>query len=211
MIHVLITSKESRRFPGKNGSLWEYTAAWLAAECMSSAEPVRVWFAGAVPEGAKVPAGWRVLDVHAADHHELQQAMEDAVLAECGRDGAPVFVLAQLTQPLRRRGLLADVVYVCRAFGAAGTYCVGRLDEWRVVSCRGWGKPRDGVCRLMDGALFAWRPGRLEDSWRPGVPYTRRGMVANYRGPVVDVDAPGDLPPALDAMWAKLMLGHRDV
>lgn len=207
MIHVLITAKESRRFPGKNGLLWEYTAAWVAAEAAGPAEPVRVWFAGEVPEGVRVPRWWRVLELRGEDHHELQAAMERAVLEECGDEGEPVFVLAQLTQPLRRRGLLGDVAYAARAWGAAASFCVGSVRDWRLVTGEGWGEPVDDVARYLDGALFAWRPGRLKDSWRPGVGFDRRGMVMNFRGDVCDVDAPGDLPLGLELAWARLMLG----
>lgn len=211
MIHVFVTAHESVRFPGKNGRLWDYTAAWLAAEAAGSAEPVRVWFGGDVPEGVRVPGWWGVLRMRADDHHVLQGRMERAVLRRCGAEGEPVFVLAQLTQPLRRRGLLGDVAASCRTFGAAATYCPGRDHGWRRVSAEGWDAPDEGRGLFFDGALFAWCRGHLGDSWRPGVPWTRRGLVCNYAGPVVDVDAPGDLPGWLDAAWAGLMLGRQAI
>ena len=210
MIDVFVTAKESERFPGKNGLLWRFTEAWLAAEAGAAREGVRVWFAGDVPDGVRLPRWWRALDLRAADHHALQQEMEREVLRRRSCE-MPVFVLAQLTQPLRRRGLLEEVAAAARGFGAAATYCAGRLDGWRRVSADGWGEHADERGLLMDGALFAWRPGRMNDSWRARVPWSRRGLVCNYAGPVVDVDERGDLPGWLDAAWAGLMLGRRAI
>lgn len=208
MIHAIITIKPSDRYPGKNAMLREYTACWLAAETMDSTEQVHVWLAGDT-EGwpvSAVPTKWHNLHVQNDNHHALLQEVEDALQSIGMLAANDVLVLCQLTQPLRRRGLLADVVRGARALGAAATYTVAPLDTWRLVHAGGW-EPHAGCdARWHDGALYAWTPGHLADAVRPDTHCSRRMMICNYHGPVVDIDRREDVPPALAAQWAELML-----
>ncbi len=113
-------------------------------------------------------------------------------------------VLAQLTQPLRRAGLLADVAALARLHGSAVTACEGRQDDWRTCSQEGcWSRDKGDRALLLDGALYAWRPGKLEYIFMPSLPH---GVAINYVGQPVDVDFPGDVPGAFPGAWAELLL-----
>lgn len=178
MVHIHITVQESGRFPGKNDLLWEYTRVWLANELMELEEPyeVIVTVRGAGLDARKVPGAWNVLVVEGVPYtHEgdLRTACRTA-----GRVGA--HVLLQLTQPLRRRGLLADALQALR----------GHRDATVMSACGG----------QMAGALYAWY-GDPRCVFARENPY----YVDNI-GHKVDIDRPSDVPPDLDIQWQKLLL-----
>lgn len=226
MIHVLITVKESVRFPGKNRLLWGYTQAWLAQEMQGILEDVRVWVVGEVgPFRDLIPARWHMLSFHDGDHGRVQALAEAEILKLCADEEAdgvePVFVLCQLTNPLRRRGLLGDAVASARAAGAAVSYSLAPCLEWREAAVRlepasddesrlagrafcevAHGLP--GCVAVLDGCIFAWTRGRCEDSRRFGGGATR---VFNLQGALCDIDRRLDLPGGLELEWARLMVG----
>lgn len=224
MIHVLITVKESERFPGKNRLLWGYTQAWLAQELQCINEPATVWVVGDESRFLDlVPERWRMLPLARPDHGELQQAAEDAIVSECGAEddwGPAVFVLCQLTNPLRRRELLWDCVRTARSSGTAVSYSLVPATRWRedaVHSVFDGGAPRElhgqlfcDVARTapshvpcLDGCIFAWTRGHCEDSRRFSGDMRR---VFNRDGAICDIDISKDLPGGLELEWARLVL-----
>lgn len=217
MIHVLITVKESERFPGKNRLLWGYTQAWVAQEMQGILEDVRVWVVGEVgPFLDLVPGRWRVLCFHEGDHGRLQALAEAEILKLCADevdDGVePVFVLCQLTQPLRRRGLLADMARCARAMGSAVSVTDVRRVAWREKPVPDKAVDRRPMCEVadaswvpcVDGACYAWLPGKSGESRQAGAP--ERGRMYNRAGWPVDVDERQDLPLGLELEWARLMV-----
>ena len=203
MIHVVITAKPSTRFPGKNKCLAPYTIAWVERERTLTAEDVQVYTVGSRSEfPEELPESWQ--------HIECAEGSHLADLSHAENEIAPlrgdVFVLVQLTQPLRRTGLLPDIVNAVRAgrYGTAVTYVVQpSTSAWRVLSAEGsWARLKTPEpLRLLDGACFAWLPGRLPDIF---IPHTPHAAVYNYTGDVVDVDYPSDIPADLQQRFDNL-------
>lgn len=203
MLHVLLTVKPSRRFPGKNRLLWPYTYLWLLAEAAAMEEAVQLYVvgeAGEVPQ--PLPRGVRYLPIE-QESHRRKVALAEEAIAPAADD---VLVLAQLTQPLRERGLLSRVAEMCRRSGQATvTATAADTHDWRVLTFEGeWSRRTDDVpCRLLDGALYAWQRGHAGDIFTAAAPHA---VVLRTRSTyVVDVDTPADLPPGLPAAWAELM------
>lgn len=200
MIHVLITVKPSTRYPGKNARLAGYTVAWLAWEILHTEEAVQVYTVGARQELPRdLPPGWHHIGCSTGSHRgDIEHAEAQIVTAP-----GDVMILAQLTQPLRRRGLLADVAEMARWHGCAVTACDFRRDEWRALSYSGaWNAHKGGREVLHDGALYGWQPGKV------GMVFdatSDHGVVLNYAGAPVDIDTPGDEPLALSAHFAALL------
>jgi len=205
MIHILISVHPSRRLPGKNAALWPCTRAWLAQELLYLREPARVWAVGAPSElGEPLPPAWRAIPCATGSHLGDLQLAERAI-APAADD---VCVQPLLTQPLRRRHLLADMAAAARERGSAVSCVRTRCEPWRVLAGNGaWGclAAADAAARpaLLDGACYAWLPGRLADIFDPAAPHAR---VANFCGPLVDVDEAEDAPPWLPAAFAALLL-----
>lgn len=205
MLHILLTVHPSTRLPGKNAALWPYTRAWLAQELLYLPEPARVWAVGTPSElGEPLPPAWRVIPCAAGSHMgDLQQA--ERAIAPAADD---VCVLPQITQPLRRRHLLSDMAEAARECGSAVSCIRTRCEPWRMLADSGaWGShaAADAAARpaLLDGACYAWLPGRVADIFDPAAPHAR---VINYDGPLVDVDEAADVPSWLASAFADLLL-----
>lgn len=216
MIHVLITVKESERFPGKNRLLWGYTQAWLAQEMQSIFEPVTVWVVGEVePFLDLVPCRWHVMRMKEGDHGRLQEKAEGEILQQCPADAdgmEPVFVLCQVSQPLRRRGLLAEMVRGARAMGSAVSVTYVRRIGWREKPVHDTAVDPRPMCEVadpcvvpcIDGACYSWLRGRCAESRAAGAP--ARGPMYNRTGWPDDVDNRQDMPLGLELEWARLMV-----
>lgn len=201
MVHIFITVKPSTRLPGKNARLAGYTIAWLAMELLYTTEPVRVYTVGARSElPARLPTNWRHIECLTGTHRgDLEQAERAAAPA-----AGDVCILVQLTQPLRRCGLLADVVEQTRSHGCAVTVCNGRQDDWRTILPGGrWQQTKGQRVALHDGALYGWQPGKAADIFTPCTPHA---VVVNYTGQPVDVDTAGDVPPGLPGAFVNVLL-----
>ncbi len=201
MIHVLITVKPSVRFPGKNRRLFHYTAIWLAYEIMNLQEPVQVWTVGArgeLPE--HLPPTWRHIQTATGTHKgDIEEAMRQ-IAPNAEND---IFVLLQLTQPVRRAGLLANIVDAAFCRGVAVSASTAEINGWRTLSGEGsWDFNKTPHAKMIDGACYAWRPRYLEEVFDPEA---RHGYVMNTNG-IVDVDYKSDLPAGLAAMWAETLL-----
>ncbi len=204
MLHVLITVKPSTRYPGKNARLAGYTLAWLAWELLHEAEPVQVWTVGARAELPELlPPAWRHIECATGSHRgDIEHA--EAVICPAAGD---VLVLAQLTQPLRRRGLLHEVAACTREHGCTVTGCLGRQDDWRTLGEGGRWQPQKGQRVLLhDGALYGWLPGKVGAIFTPGAEH---GVVINYAGQPVDVDEAADMPLDLPGGFMRLLLNQQ--
>ncbi len=194
MVIALICTKESRRFPGKNNILLPYTLAWLgmAQLYLPGGEELRIVSAG-VKRPESLPRGIMHLSTPAGEpHHEcVLRAM-----CACPHTAETVWVLPQLTQPVRRVQLLSEVVEAGRTYGfPASTYTEQRLDGWRGLGARG----QDDVLRYsMDGRLYAWQTEeQLAAIFAHRIP---AWVNSRDRSGLVDIDAREDMPPGLAGM-----------
>ncbi len=203
MIHVLITVKESSRFPGKNRKLAPYTIAWLLSEMAYSEESVRVYTVGKRSElPLRLPVGWKHIPTACMSHREDVETAERQIQPAAG----DVMVLLQVTQPLRRLGLLEQAV---RCIHAGNACCVTAAEmpvaNWRVVNNNGsWGVPQKGNQLIADGQLYAWQPGRAAEIFHPQARHMI--ILTPHRWGMIDIDRPEDMPPGLSAMAAELLL-----
>ena len=203
MIHVLITVKESSRFPGKNRRLAPYTISWLLLEMAYISEQVRVYTVGERSElPLRLPVGWTHI------HTDCRNQQNDVEAAERYIKPASddVMVLVQVTQPLREHGLLERAVHCIRAGHSCCTtaaHCPS--SDWRRVNNNGsWGKKDSSVQLITDGQLYAWKPGHIAEVFTPSARHMI--ILTKHRWGVVDIDELGDIPPGMDAMAAALLL-----
>lgn len=206
MIHVLITVKPSTRCPGKNAELARYTVPWLANELLHTPEEVRVYTVGVRTElPDDLPQSWQHIECATGTHRGDVEYAEAQILPAAW----DVLLLVQVTQPLRRRKLLADVAAMARRCGCAVTACKVRQGDWRTLTTRGSWADRKGPYALHhDGALYGWLPGKAALIFEPAAEH---GVVINYDGPVVDIDTAADVPPALTAAFAELLCGKNSL
>lgn len=202
MIHVLITVKESERFPGKNRFLAPYTIVWLLNEIAYIKEQVQVYTVGKRSELPLVlPNGWEHIKTACSDH------LQDIIAAERKIKPAKtdVMVLAQVTQPIRESYLLARAVECIRAGNKSCITATHRPDEeWRRVSQGRWKLKKQETALKLTGQLYAWSPG---NAWRIfDHDCTHSVLVTRVGGGIVDIDTPADLPPALPAMFSEVVL-----
>lgn len=201
MIHVFITVKPSSRYPGKNARLAGYTVAWLAMELLHMEESVRVYTVGVRSELPNaLPPGWRHVECRTGSHYGDLLVAENVASPAAG----DVCMLVQLTQPLRRMGLLGDIAQATRLHGSAVTACAGRQDDWRTMQANGtWNPCKGGRVLLHDGALYGWRAGNVASIFDASAPH---GVVVNYDGQPVDIDTPADVPQDLPGAFVKVLL-----
>lgn len=200
MIHVLICNKPSTRFPGKNELLFDYTYIWLLGELSLIDEECSVYTVGK-RLNVDTPRAWTHINTPCNNHHEdIRMAME-AINA----DDSDVYVLPQLTQPLRRRGLLSEAIDKMREFGLPVISASrSRIDEWRELDMLGRWKKQDasGKRLIYDGALYVWNNKNFKHVFDNSSPHT---IVENVDC-VVDIDYKEDIPANLNKMWADLMI-----
>lgn len=204
MIHVLITVKESSRFPGKNRKLAPYTILWLLNEIAYMPEPVRVYTVGKRSElPLRSPEGWQHIATECRNHREDVEYAEQQINPHPG----DVMVLVQVTQPLREHGILERSVRCIRT----GHHCCVTAteypeDAWRNVNPQGgtWEQKRNTTRLVADGQLYAWAPGRAADVFNPQARHML--ILTKHRWGTVDIDTQEDVPPALSAMAAELLL-----
>lgn len=202
MIHVLITVKESERFPGKNRLLAPYTIAWLLNEIAYLKESVKVYTVGQRSElPLRLPERWEHIKTPCENH------LQDIVVAEThiAPSSDDVMVLAQLTQPVREQYLLARAVECIRD----GNSCCVTVSEhpnytWRNVSEEGSWKEKDETYQLkINGQLYAWRPGRAADVFASEIKHAV--LPTRTCWGIVDIDTPNDIPPGLQTIAASYL------
>lgn len=198
MVNIFITVKPSKRFPGKNDLLWKYTYLWLLSEKSIIKENVAIYIVGDENEIKNIPNNIKIISVNTGGHLSDILAAESIIQP----DKNDVFVLTQLTQPLRENGLLEKIVESARKNNSAISV-TKQQGNWREVDNNGgWNGnyKTDKLC--IDGALFAWTTGNAKQIFTPGC---KHGLVLN-NSPLIDIDVPDDIPDWLDTAWAKLML-----
>lgn len=167
-------------------------------------EPVRVYTVGERSElPLRLPVGWRHISTECRSHREDVEFAEQQIKPAAG----DVMVLVQVTQPLREHSLLERAVRCIRSGHAC---CVTAAecpaDAWRNVNSNGgsWGLKLNTARLVADGQLYAWAPGHAADIFNPQA----RHMVilTRHRWGTVDIDTEEDIPPALSAMAAELLL-----
>lgn len=200
MIHVLICNKASSRFPGKNELLFDYTYIWLIRELSLIDEECSVYTVGKRLD-IETPRGWTHINTPCNNHHDdIRMAM-----AAINADDSDAYALPQLTQPLRRRGLLSGAVDKMREFGLPVISASrSRIDEWRELDMLGRWKKQDASGRrlIYDGALYVWNNKNFKHVFDNSSPHT---IVENVDC-VVDIDYKDDIPVNLNKMWADLMI-----
>lgn len=203
MIHVLITVKESRRFPGKNRLLAPFSILWLVNEIAYIEEPVQVYTVGERTQlPLRLPVGWRHIRT-AGEGHQSDIEFAEKKISPAVDD---VLLLVQVTQPLREPGLIDKAV---RAIRGGAESCVSVTeqpdDTWRTVLGAGhWGEKTMQRRHVVDGQIYAWRPGHVSRIFSSGVNHTLISSAQCWG--YVDIDSRGDLPPGLKAMAADLLL-----
>lgn len=211
MLYVIIPVKRSSRFPGKNEVLAPYTRGWLAQELLYVPCSVAVYTVGRWEERPSCfppPALWPHFE--ADGRGGMQGDLELFTRAMMARDEDALFVLCQLTQPLRERGLLTRAVELVRDEWQLPVVSGinSRTDGWRVMDDdgrHGAHAPDDARVIRLDGAVYAWRG--VEALLRIFDPNARKVVLERFAVPAVDVDWREDVPPALAAQWAELMVG----
>lgn len=204
MIYAVLTTKPSLRLPGKNPLLLPYTLAWLQYASLWCHEPLVIISVGEYKCPNLPPKIPHIWVVDGMGHYEkLRTAM--AAYPEASDDD--VCVLPQLTQPCRSKYLLARAVCHCRqSHRTVVTASVMPSQSWRYLDTQGrWRKARDGSNLVYDGYLYAWQGAKgLVDVFDPDAPHE---VVHTYhRWGLIDIDSPGDIPPALGAIWAETLL-----
>lgn len=203
MIHVLITVKESKRFPGKNRLLAPFSILWLVNETAYMEETVQVYTVGERTQlPLRLPVGWRHIRT-AGESHRADIEYAEGQISPAAED---VMVLVQVTQPLREPGLIDKAARAIRE-GAESCVSVSEQwdDSWRTVQGAGqWGDKKEQKRHVIDGQLYAWRPGYSSRIFTPACNHALISSGQNWG--YVDIDTRADLPPGLKSMAADLLL-----
>lgn len=203
MIHILITVKESSRFPEKNRKLAPFTVAWLLQEIAYLSVPVQVYTVGSRSElPLRLPVAWKHIRTNCQDH------LSDVIFAEqqIQPSKSDVMILAQVTQPIREHGLL-ERAFLCIQAGhkCCVTASEKATDNWRVINNHGiWSQKNYNTQLAIDGQLYAWKPGYAPDIFNPQIEH--KIILTRHRWGFIDIDSPDDIPPALTYMAAELLL-----
>ncbi|MBQ5664261.1 MAG: glycosyltransferase family 29 protein [Akkermansia sp.] len=203
MIHVLITVKESKRFPGKNRLLAPFSILWLVNEIAYMEEEVKVYTVGERTQlPLRLPVGWQHIRTEGESHQADIESAENLI----SPSPEDVMLLVQVTQPLREPGLIDKAV---RAIREGADSCVSvteqREDSWRTVQGAGhWGNKTGQKRHVVDGQIYAWKPGHVEKIFSPTASHAL--ISSSQRWGYVDIDERSDIPPGLKAMAADLLL-----
>lgn len=211
-LFITVPWKASKRFPGKNLLLWPYTVRYVA-DSLPAVEGMFtdiVWCIvarddgdtlpdiGAAAETAGIPL--LVFKAHGSSHMEDMWEWSESV----GVSDGDVVIMLQVTNPVRRPGLLRDAAEAAADGGVVRTYTRCDNVSWLALDNPD-SRPDSPSVDVFDGALFAARGGDM--SWvgtRDPRPCT---YIFNYSGPVCDVDTEDQfdtgLIAALSAMAAK--------
>lgn len=207
MIHVFITVKESKRFPGKNRLLAPYTIAWLLNEAAYIDDEVAVYTVGKRSELPLVlPKKWKHIPTACEDHLADLEYAESLIQPSDG----DVCVLLQLTQPIREQYLLTRAIDCIKAGNECCITASAHVeDTWRKIVQNGtWDSKNnrdyeESIFKL-NGQLYAWKPGNVSAIFDPYCPH--KVLRTNSSWGIVDIDYKQDIPPALASMWATVLL-----
>lgn len=199
---ITVPWKASARFPGKNLLLWPYTARYVA-DSIPTVEGMFtdiLWYIVARDDGEQLPdtssaedaAGipLTVFKAHGSSHMTDMQEWSESI----GVADGDVVVMLQVTNPVRRPGLLRDAVDAAARGSIVRSYTRCDNTAWLDLSAPG-PRPSAPTIDLLDGAVFAAQGGDM--SWvgeRDPRPCT---YIFNYRGPVCDIDTPDQFDEAM--------------
>lgn len=180
-----------------------FTILWLVNEIAYMEEPVRVYTVGERTQlPLRLPVGWQHIRTDGQSHHADIEYAEKQISPASG----DVVMLVQVTQPLREPGLINRAAHAVRS-GAESCVSVTKrpADDWRTVQTSGqWGEKTAQKHHVVDGQLYAWRPGCASRIFTPAANHAliSSGQSWGY----VDIDSRADLPPGLKAMAADILL-----
>lgn len=187
--------RQSTRCPSKNKALWPYTRDWLTRELEHMPDN---WWVDVLVLGAKgnselyedvPPLNWTYALYSQREDLQPLAGLLDAAYDNHDLHRCDALVLAQLTQPVRRKGLLRDCVDELLASEDPSKVLVRTCTYWSREEWRAEypaAQQEDVQAYHYDGALYAWagRP-----TWVGNTDDNRlAAWVHNYTGPVVDVD-----------------------
>lgn len=193
MIHILITHKESTRFPGKNVLLLPWTIAWLRRAISLLQEPSRVYVAGEYLPGT--PDGWAYIPADTSLGHQAVIEEAERVIAPAPEDA---LALCQLTQPLREPSLLQRAVAEHRGSGKSVISATSLPSlAWRRIGRKGtWGTTKNEDRELyLDGRVYVWAPGHVGDIFSPSCSHS---VVVSHYPFICDVNYAQDWPGVLN-------------
>lgn len=190
-VHILIPdTKDSDRFPGKNDLLEKYTFDWLAEELEDG---VHVWYLLCEDDkwtGSLDSENLHVLfvpfEIH-DNHKQMLSWVTRHICEEYGNDSR--FVQLQLTQPVKRSGMLKEIVDGIDENNVVLTYTLWGNYGWRLVDngTLEYESERDNsIHRFYDGTVVAWKG--LNSDRIFDLRHQKKHWVKNYTGPVCDVD-----------------------
>lgn len=203
MINIIITNtKESQRFPGKNDKLIKYTMEWLNEELNDLNDPnVHVWyFLRETMTDHKchqyiINDNFHVVytpdDKTSDSHRDLFDWIQSNVIV----DPKERFIQVQLTQPVRRKGLLKDVIKAIDDENLVLTYTQFDDMRWREIMDKGslpWDyrqKDEKEYKCYYDGAIAGWT-GDVSKLFRLYDEKVPKCWIKNTVTPVCDIDSP---------------------
>lgn len=176
MIGILITIKPSVRFPHKNELLAPYTIEWLKGEDLTDCVVY------SVGDRTEFPQVYNHIECSTGSHRgDIEYAVNQ--LPWCD-----YFVLLQVTQPIRRKGLLADA----KAMLTENKVVISAtsMDSWRCLSLDGqWNTKGDEQSYFIDGALYGFHRSKVAEVFDNTAPHC---IVLNKKSLLVDIDYPQD-------------------
>lgn len=190
MLHILITVKPSERCPGKNKALAELTYKWLKEEIKNIKEPFKIYTVGYKSEVAECLSSCTHVECATGSHCSDIKFAESIIKANPDTD---IFILLQLTNPVRRKNLLKDAVEKVRNTGKSTvSCCITYENKWRVLDEKGrWSKIKpSNTSRMIDGALYAWLPSNADTIFDAAAEHS---IVDNIHGSYIDVDFNDDM------------------
>lgn len=193
---IICNNKDSKRNPGKNKRLYCFTADWLKreAEAITKKTDFEIQIIETRAQQNMLGdvasfelcknAKWTLVcaepcGVHCIAAKEAMNHLQDP----------DVVVLLQLSNPVRRPGLLFDAVNLAAVSNRVVASCVlDYSDDWRRVRYDKSINPRSNEkVTKIDGAMYAWNPDAVPvyEVFQPLAP---KEWVLNYEGEVADVD-----------------------
>ena len=167
-VKILIpNSKESFRLPNKNRFLRHYTLKWLDEELKDISNDYDIEVIELRNSKVQVDTSsdnqysYQIKSLFCPD--EVSNEMRDLLGWTEKRLESAIIVLLQLTQPIRRRGLLKDALRAINVNdgGLICSYVKQPYNEaWRVIRDDNWDEDmrrlKEPYLRLYDGALYCW-------------------------------------------------------
>ena len=191
--HVIICdAKESERFPGKNQILLDHTVDWLMEEADDTTE---FWYVSredeVFPEGRIDLDNCHILFAPKNKKYDDHKSLLEWTETEINGKSNDRYVLLQLTQPVRRKGLLQEALEASREDNVVVSYVQWTNEHWRIVD-KGTleyldERDKEKPHRLFDGSIYVWQNDvkKIFD-----LPNQNKAWVANGTMPVCDIDRP---------------------